>query len=313
MPQIDADAIDFIDVNATDAVPARHARAGNVTSYKSLSQFTYLGFVPHLRKEAWQCKQCEQIFRSHFQSPTQLPGQPKTQPQLEPPLQPQPQSQLRSEAQLQPQAQQSPPPQPQAQPQAEPQSQPQQQDQPRTQPPPPGQSYGSLLPNLSPTGRAPKRRQFDREAKQSAESAHRPRIPHHWTFTYTVAAPTWTFGDRYGPRKRLGGGAQGDVWTVFDALHERTMVLKTTSCCGHTPHAMLQEIAALRKTLHPDIVCMRDVLFTGQELGYVMDCARMDLRACIRQSRDQFGGLAPEMAKHYVGQVLESLAYLHED
>ncbi|KAK0521292.1 Cell division protein kinase 1 [Tilletia horrida] len=506
MPQIDADAIDFIDVNATNSVPARRARAGNVTSYKSLSQFTYLGFMPHLRKEAWQCKQCEQTFRvalgdlsslnahaknaharntlhsqpqprlpgspqppppshppsqSRFQSQTQLSGQPKAQPQLEPPLQPQPQSQLRreaqptpraqqspqlrpqaqqsplpqpqpqlrprvtkspptqpqaqpqiqpqaqpqpeappspkpqaqespapqrqaqlrlqatqppsplprlepqipprdqsqleppppplprlepqipprdqpqlepppqpqsqlrSEAQLRLQAQQSPPPQPQAQPQAEPQSQPQQQDQPRMQPqkqdqprmqpPPPGQSYGPLLPNLSPTGPAPKRMRSDREAKQSAESAHRPQIPHHWTTQYKVAASTWTFGDRYGPRKRLGGGAQGDVWTVLDALHERTMVLKTTSCCGHTPHAMLQEIAALRKTLHPNIVCMRDVFFTGQELGYVMDCARMDLRACIRHSRDQFGGVSPEMAKYYVRQVLEGLAYLHED
>ncbi|CAD6936142.1 unnamed protein product [Tilletia controversa] len=120
-----------------------------------------------------------------------------------------------------------------------------------------------------------------------------------------------SFG-RYEQGDRIGAGVHGQVYRCRDRLTQQVVAVKWSKCekARRPPNSTLREISALKRLQHKSIMYLHAVVYDGIGIGLVFGLAQQDLRAVINLRGR--GSLNVPLIKLYMRQLLEGLAYLHE-
>jgi serine/threonine-protein kinase len=119
-------------------------------------------------------------------------------------------------------------------------------------------------------------------------------------------------GSRYELVERIGRGAMGEVWRIWDREGQRDLAAKLL-----LPHygedtevvtRFVQERNILMGLAHPNIVVVHDLVVEGENLAIIMDLVDGGSLGAYRRS---VGTLAPAVAVPVVATILDAVAYAH--
>jgi len=120
--------------------------------------------------------------------------------------------------------------------------------------------------------------------------------------------------------EKIGEGAYGIVYKAKDKITNQFVALKKirleTESEG-VPSTAIREISLLKELEHPGIVQLLDVVHADQKLYLVFEYLDKDLKKLMddyakeRRSEGGSGGLPEPLAKSYLKQLLEGIAYCH--
>jgi serine/threonine protein kinase len=121
---------------------------------------------------------------------------------------------------------------------------------------------------------------------------------------------------RYLFSKRIGGGAYGNVYRVYDLLLQRYVALK---CCAGAEDddfaispSIVRESSALRILSHPNIVKMYHIEQEGKYTLLALECMQCDLETYMwDHGREQETTQWRRKCKHILWQILQGLWHCH--
>ncbi|XP_026759919.2 cyclin-dependent kinase 2 [Galleria mellonella] len=117
--------------------------------------------------------------------------------------------------------------------------------------------------------------------------------------------------DNYSTVEKIGEGTYGVVYKAKDRTTGQEIALKKIKLENEpegVPSTALREISVLRELQHPAVVQLLDVLLTENKLYLVFEFLHMDLKRLMDLTK---GPLNLDLAKSYLRQLLEGIAYCH--
>lgn len=117
--------------------------------------------------------------------------------------------------------------------------------------------------------------------------------------------------ERYQKLEKIGEGTYGVVYKAKDRVTETIIALKRIRLEAEDegiPSTAIREISLLKELRHPNIVRLYDVVHTERKLTLVFEYLDQDLKKYL-DARE--GGLAPDVYKPFLFQLLTGVAYCH--
>jgi len=112
--------------------------------------------------------------------------------------------------------------------------------------------------------------------------------------------------------EKIGEGTYGKVYKAKDKDTGRVVALKKirleTESEG-VPSTAIREISLLKELDHPNILRLLDVVYTNKKLFLVFEYLNKDLQKFMEERAP--GGLRLTLAKSYLWQLLQGIAYCH--
>nr|CAB3229345.1 cyclin-dependent kinase 1-like [Phallusia mammillata] len=111
--------------------------------------------------------------------------------------------------------------------------------------------------------------------------------------------------------EKIGEGTYGIVYKALDKLTGKMVALKKIRLDTETegvPSTAIREISLLKELDHPNIVRLMDVIHSEMKLYLVFEYLSKDLKKFMD---DQKSGLPLPLAKSYLHQLLQGIAYCH--
>jgi len=117
--------------------------------------------------------------------------------------------------------------------------------------------------------------------------------------------------ERYQKLEKIGEGTYGVVYKAIDKVTEEIVALKKIRLEHDeegVPSTAIREIALLKELKQPNVVQLKAVIHGDNKLYLVFEYAEQDLKKYL----DIAGtGLAPQLVKSNLYQILQGLAYCH--
>ncbi|XP_015913068.1 cyclin-dependent kinase 2 [Parasteatoda tepidariorum] len=116
----------------------------------------------------------------------------------------------------------------------------------------------------------------------------------------------------FGSLQKIGEGTYGVVYKATDINSKKVVALKKIRLKSETegvPSTALREISLLKELDHPNVVRLEDVVYCNQKLYLVFEFLDLDLKKLLDQQGNV--GLSLDVAKSYLCQLLQGLAYCH--
>ncbi|XP_075976427.1 cyclin-dependent kinase 2-like [Anticarsia gemmatalis] len=117
--------------------------------------------------------------------------------------------------------------------------------------------------------------------------------------------------DNYSRVEKIGEGTYGVVYKAKERQTGKEIALKKIKLENEpegVPSTALREISVLRGLRHPAVVQLLDVLLADNKLFLVFEFLHMDLKRLMDITK---GPLRLDLAKSYLRQLLEGVAYCH--
>ncbi|XP_078484914.1 cyclin-dependent kinase 2-like [Ciona intestinalis] len=111
--------------------------------------------------------------------------------------------------------------------------------------------------------------------------------------------------------EKIGEGTYGVVYKALDKVTGRTVALKKIRLDTETegvPSTAIREISLLKELDHNNIVRLMDVIHSEKKLYLVFEYLNQDLK---KYMDSQPNGLPMSLAKSYLYQLLQGIAYCH--
>ena len=119
--------------------------------------------------------------------------------------------------------------------------------------------------------------------------------------------------------EKIGEGTYGIVYKAKDKITSQFVALKKIRLeieSEGVPSTAIREISLLKELEHPGIVQLLDVVHAEQKLYLVFEYLDKDLKKLMddyaKERNDGLGGLPEPLAKSYLKQLLEGIAYCHQ-
>ena len=117
--------------------------------------------------------------------------------------------------------------------------------------------------------------------------------------------------------EKIGEGTYGIVYKAKDKITNQFVALKKIRLeieSEGVPSTAIREISLLKELEHPGIVQLLDVVHADQKLYLVFEYLDKDLKKLMDDYAKENGGVGlPEpLAKSYLKQLLEGIAYCHQ-
>nr|XP_040583223.1 cyclin-dependent kinase 2-like [Lepeophtheirus salmonis] len=118
--------------------------------------------------------------------------------------------------------------------------------------------------------------------------------------------------------EKIGEGTYGVVYKAKDKVTNQFVALKKirleTECEG-VPSTAIREISVLKELDHPNVVQLLEVVHSDQKLYLVFEFLNKDLKKQLDDmeisDRSVQPGLSEDLAKSYLRQLLDGIAYCH--
>jgi cyclin-dependent kinase 2 len=115
--------------------------------------------------------------------------------------------------------------------------------------------------------------------------------------------------------EKIGEGTYGIVYKAKDKVTNQYVALKKIRLEGESegvPSTALREITLLKELEHPNVVQLLDVVVSKQKLYMVFEYCDKDLKTFMDEYEpNDTPGLPEPMAKNYLYQLLDGIAYCH--
>ena len=125
--------------------------------------------------------------------------------------------------------------------------------------------------------------------------------------------------DEFQKLEKIGEGTYGIVYKAKDKITDQFVALKKirleTESEG-VPSTAIREISLLKELDHPNVVQLLDVIHADQNLFLVFEYLDMDLKKHMddfSSNNDDWPGLPENLSKSYLRQLLDGIAYCHEN
>jgi serine/threonine protein kinase len=126
-----------------------------------------------------------------------------------------------------------------------------------------------------------------------------------------MQATTSSNVDRYEKMEKLGEGTYGVVYKARDKNTGEIVALKKIRLEKEddgVPSTAIREISLLKGLKHPNIVELKEVIYSEDKLYLIFEYCDYDLKKYMRQVG---GPLPPQEVKSFTYQILQATAYCH--
>ena len=116
--------------------------------------------------------------------------------------------------------------------------------------------------------------------------------------------------DRYEKVEKIGEGTYGVVYKARDRSNGVICALKKIRLADEdegVPSTAIREISLLKELSHPNIVCLKDVVYVDSKLYLVFEYLDQDLKHFM----DSCPQLDPTTVKSYLYQLICGIAFCH--
>jgi len=119
--------------------------------------------------------------------------------------------------------------------------------------------------------------------------------------------------DRYERQEKLGEGTYGIVYKCRDRQTGETVALKKIRLEKEddgVPSTAIREISLLKGLRHPNVVELKEIIYSQDQLYLVFEYLEFDLKKYMKTQGNQ--PLPKEQAQSFLYQILQALIYLHQ-
>ncbi|EGC31385.1 hypothetical protein DICPUDRAFT_95528 [Dictyostelium purpureum] len=117
----------------------------------------------------------------------------------------------------------------------------------------------------------------------------------------------------YGIGEKIGRGAFGQVYKALNTKTGEFVAIKSIDVCKIDKNALVSvksEFDILQKLRHNNIVKVLGVVETQSQMNFILEYVE---NGSLRDVLDRFGPLSEELCTVYLYQLLQGLAYLHQN
>lgn len=119
--------------------------------------------------------------------------------------------------------------------------------------------------------------------------------------------------ERYKNMEKLGEGTYGVVYKCKDLQSGEIVALKKIRLEKEddgVPSTAIREISLLKGLKHPNVVELKEIIYSQEQLYLVFEYVEFDLKKYMRSKGNQ--PLPKEQAQSFLYQLLQALIYLHQ-
>jgi len=122
--------------------------------------------------------------------------------------------------------------------------------------------------------------------------------------------------ERYEPLGKIGEGMYGVVYKARDRNTNETLALKKIRLLDEdegVPSTAIREISLLKDLVHPNIVGLKDVVYSDSKLYLVFQYLDYDLKAFMDLQEKQSQQFEPELIQHFLRQLCSGMSFCHDN
>lgn len=122
--------------------------------------------------------------------------------------------------------------------------------------------------------------------------------------------------ERYEALGKIGEGMYGVVYKARDCINGELLALKKIRLLDEdegVPSTAIREISLLKDLTHPNIVGLKDVIYSESKLFLVFHFVEWDLKNYIDRRERAKRPFEPELLQHFLHQLISGMAFCHEN